>query len=66
MFITDVDDCDPNPCLNHGKCVDGVDSYECECPKGFARMNCDESKECGGPSFFKLFSFKYYAISRLT
>jgi hypothetical protein len=44
LFFVDVDDCDPNPCLNHGKCVDGVDSYVCKCPKGFAGTNCEESK----------------------
>jgi hypothetical protein len=45
LFILDVDDCDPNPCLNHGKCVDAVDDYICECPRGFVGENCDESKE---------------------
>ena len=44
LFFPDVDDCDPNPCLNHGKCVDGVDSYVCKCPKGFAGTNCEEGK----------------------
>jgi hypothetical protein len=42
---SDVDDCNPNPCLNHGKCVDGVDSYFCKCPRGFAGTNCEEGKE---------------------
>ena len=45
FFIPDVDDCDPNPCLNHGKCVDGVDSYVCKCPRGFAGVNCTEGQE---------------------
>ena len=45
FLIADVDDCDPNPCLNRGKCVDGVDSYICKCPRGFAGVNCDEGQE---------------------
>ena len=45
LFILDVDDCDPNPCLNNGECVDGVNSYVCKCPRGFAGPNCEESKE---------------------
>jgi hypothetical protein len=45
LFILDVDDCDPNPCLNHGKCVDAVDNYVCKCPRGFAGTNCEESKQ---------------------
>ena len=45
LLISDIDDCDPNPCLNHGKCVDGVNSYVCKCPRGFAGHNCEESKD---------------------
>ena len=45
IFLSeDVDDCDPNPCLNHGKCVDGLNSYVCKCPRGFAGVNCEKSK----------------------
>ena len=44
FFSEDVDDCQPNPCLNHGKCVDGVNSYVCKCPRGFAGVNCEKSK----------------------
>ena len=31
--------------MNHGKCVDGVNSYVCKCPRGFAGVNCEKSKE---------------------
>ena len=39
----DVDDCSPNPCVN-GQCIDGVNSYECECTPGYRGKNCETSK----------------------
>ena len=45
LLSQDVDDCEPNPCLNHGKCVDGVNSYVCKCPRGFAGVNCEKSEQ---------------------
>ena len=44
LSSSDVDDCHPNPCKNHGKCVDGVNSYTCKCPRGFAGPNCEKSE----------------------
>ena len=41
---TDIDDCDPSPCQNGGKCVDGINSYFCQCPKRYVGVNCEESK----------------------
>ena len=42
--LLDIDDCSPNPCKNEGVCVDGINSYECKCPKGYAGDNCEISK----------------------
>uniref|UniRef100_A0A7S4K6W0 EGF-like domain-containing protein n=1 Tax=Odontella aurita TaxID=265563 RepID=A0A7S4K6W0_9STRA len=35
--------CSPNPCQNDGKCscLDGGESYTCECPCGFGGINCE-------------------------
>ena len=30
-FLPELDECDPNPCLNGGACVDGVRNYTCDC-----------------------------------
>ncbi|CAH1268604.1 CLEC4M [Branchiostoma lanceolatum] len=38
---TDVDECQSNPCQNGGVCVDGVNSYSCNCAAGFGGVNCD-------------------------
>ncbi|XP_038054056.1 uncharacterized protein LOC119726452 isoform X7 [Patiria miniata] len=42
MYITvfDIDDCDPNPCLNGGTCSDGINSYTCTCAPGYTDSNC--------------------------
>ena len=35
-----IDDCDPNPCQNGGKCIDGVNSYSCICSNGYTGTHC--------------------------
>ena len=38
---SDVDECDPSPCLNGGHCVDGVNDYTCKCPPGYTGKDCE-------------------------
>ena len=38
---TAADDCDPNPCLNGGICIDGVNSFTCECEDGYSGETCE-------------------------
>ena len=40
---SDIDDCAGGPCVN-GKCIDGVNSYECKCNPGYDGTNCENSK----------------------
>ncbi|MBD5001523.1 hypothetical protein GUF49_08215, partial [Xanthomonas citri pv. citri] len=40
---TNIDDCSHKPCLNGGACVDGIDSYKCQCPVGFAGHLCESA-----------------------
>ena len=35
LLSSDTDNCYPNPCLNNGTCIDGVDDYKCTCVPGF-------------------------------
>ena len=44
MKLTDIDDCHPNECLNGGVCVDGVNSFRCDCKHGFTGDICNTSK----------------------
>ena len=30
-FLLELNECVPDPCLNGGKCVDGVRNYTCNC-----------------------------------
>ena len=39
-FALDIDDCDPNPCMNGATCVDGIDDFTCECVAGFTDSMC--------------------------
>ena len=32
---TDSDDCRDSPCFNYGQCIDGVDSFTCQCRQGY-------------------------------
>ena len=40
-FFADIDDCESNPCQNGATCVDGIDSYTCECANGYSGDNCE-------------------------
>ena len=37
----DVDECDPNPCVNGASCLDGLGSYTCQCLPGFNGTRCE-------------------------
>ena len=43
-IFSDTDDCDPNPCVNKGTCIDGVNNYTCACHPGYEGTNCAISK----------------------
>lgn len=36
-----VDECDPNPCVNGASCLDGLGSYTCRCLPGFNGTRCE-------------------------
>ena len=35
-----INDCESNPCLNGGVCVDAVDGYICKCENKFLDQDC--------------------------
>ena len=37
-----IDPCNPNPCNNHGRCVQsGYNSYTCVCPPNYTGRKCE-------------------------
>lgn len=38
---TDGDQCESDPCQNHGHCKDGIGTYSCTCQDGFEGKNCE-------------------------
>ena len=44
LQIPDIDECAPAPCQNGGACIDGVNTYTCECAAGYEGANCETSK----------------------
>ena len=45
VFITDINECSSNPCLNGGSCTDQVNGYACKCQPGYAGRQCQTSKK---------------------
>ena len=39
--FADGDQCEGHPCLNQGRCKDGLGDYSCTCAEGFEGKNCE-------------------------
>lgn len=52
-LISVADECLSTPCINGGTCVDGVNTFSCQCPTGYSGTFCEirsnfcSSKSCG-------------------
>ena len=49
--FSDINDCQPNSahhpnCLNEGVCVDGINSFTCNCAHGYIGDDCSISMNC--------------------
>lgn len=54
-YFSDVDDCNgtdgTSPCQNNGTCIDGINSYSCNCTAGFIGPNCSHGETFSVCSF---------------
>ena len=41
--LSELDECDSQPCINGATCTDGVNSYHCECTPGYDGDSCETS-----------------------
>ena len=41
--LSDINDCDPNPCENGASCMDKLNGYNCSCADGYEGENCQTS-----------------------
>ena len=51
-IFSDIDDCVSSPCQNGGACVDGVNSFTCNCKPGYTGPTCTISEESFPTSVF--------------
>ncbi len=40
LFISDLNECTPDPCQNGATCVDELFDYRCMCVDGYDGVNC--------------------------
>ena len=43
MIIANIDDCENHGCMNGAKCVDGIASYSCNCPRLLTGPRCESN-----------------------
>lgn len=60
-FSSDINDCVNHTCQNGAPCVDGIDSYSCNCTAGFTGAYCETGKEVKQRNLF-LHEFNLLAI----
>jgi hypothetical protein len=42
--FSDIRPCEGQPCMNNGTCVVYLQSYRCQCQRGFTGQSCETSK----------------------
>ena len=44
FYLSDINECDSDPCQNNGHCNNLPGSYQCACPSGYLGTNCQSGK----------------------
>ena len=45
LCAIDIDECQSDPCLNQGICIDEINGFTCNCSQGFIGVQCELSTE---------------------
>nr|DBA23422.1 TPA: hypothetical protein GDO54_014336 [Pyxicephalus adspersus] len=66
LQITNIDECQSNPCRNGAACVDGINSFTCICLPSYSGALCEQDTEtCDyGWHKFQGHCYKYFAHRR--
>jgi len=40
-YITEINECESDPCHNNAECKDKIDGYSCECKEGYTGLLCE-------------------------
>ena len=64
-FSVDLDDCVNHNCSNGASCIDGINSYSCNCSAGFTGLNCQTSKERVNINTMLLHKLNFQALVKL-
>ena len=59
LFVIDIDECDPRPCLNGGLCIDIINGYTCTCKHGYYGDTCENGKLFFALSHIRSFNTLY-------
>ena len=60
VFITDINECSSNPCINGGSCTDQVNGYACSCQPGYTGRQCQTSKK-----YFKRCNIPWMVLAKV-
>lgn len=41
----EINECEPNPCLNNARCIDRIGGFDCVCKTGFSGVRCETRDE---------------------
>ena len=39
--LSDINECDPDPCMNGATCTNGIGMFTCSCAAGYTGTTCD-------------------------